>query len=42
VGDERLFDLDAGDVFAARDDDVLAAVAQFDVAVGMPDARSPE
>src|SRR5689334_7224034 len=29
-----LLDLDGGDVLAARDDDVLLAVAQLDVAVG--------
>ena len=37
VGGDRLLDLDAGDVLAAGDDDVLAAVAELDVAVGMPD-----
>src|SRR4051812_25867549 len=35
VGADRLFDLDGGDVFAARDDDVLLAVAELDVAVGV-------
>src|SRR6201996_9034710 len=39
VGGDRLLDLDAGDVLAAGDDDVLAAVAQLDVAVGMPDGQ---
>src|SRR5712691_1829824 len=33
-----LLDLDRRDVLAARDDDVLLAVAQLDVAVGVPDA----
>ena len=32
-----LLDLDGGDVLAARDDDVLLAIAQLDVAVGVPD-----
>src|SRR5438067_12365391 len=32
----RLLDLDRGDVLAARDDDVLLAVTQLDVAVGVP------
>src|ERR1700748_2903665 len=41
VGGERLLDLDAGDVLAAGDDDVLAAVAQLDVAGGMPDGQVP-
>ena len=36
VGGDRLLDFDAGDVLAAGDDDVFAAVAQLDVAVGMP------
>src|SRR5271166_857390 len=36
MGADRLLDFDAGDVLAAGDDDVLAAVAQLDVAVGMP------
>src|SRR5262245_53005566 len=33
VGGDRLLDFDAGDVLAAGDDDVLAAVAELDVAV---------
>ena len=33
---QRLLDLDARDVLPAGDDDVLRAVAQLDVAVGMP------
>src|SRR5262249_51952426 len=37
--DDRLLDLDARDVLPARDDDVLAAVAPLDVAVGMPDGE---
>src|SRR4051812_8160380 len=37
VPGDRLLDLDARDVLAARDDDVLGAVAELDVAVGMPD-----
>src|SRR5215467_3114156 len=36
VGGDRLLDLDARDVLAAGDDDVLAPVTQLDVAVGMP------
>src|SRR2546428_1795743 len=32
----RLLDLDGRDVLAARDDDVLLAIAQLDVAVGVP------
>ena len=35
---DRVFDFDGGDVLAAGDDDVLLAVAEFDVAVGMDDA----
>jgi hypothetical protein len=43
-GDRRvladgLLDRDRRDVLAARDDDVLLAVAQLDVAVGMADAQ---
>ena len=41
VGGDRLLDLDAGDVLSAGDDDVLAAVAQLDVAVGMPHGQVP-
>src|SRR5260370_20247080 len=37
VPGHALLDLDGRDVLAARDDDVLLAVAQLDVAVGMPD-----
>jgi hypothetical protein len=37
MGADRLLDFDAGDVRAAGDDDVLATVAQFDVAVGTHD-----
>src|SRR5579862_1433836 len=36
---DRLLHLDAGDVLAAGDDDVLAAVAQLDVAVRVPDRQ---
>jgi hypothetical protein len=36
---ERLLDLDGRDVLAARDDDVLGAVAQLDVAVRVPHAE---
>src|SRR4051794_16900269 len=39
VAHDRLLDLDARDVLPARDDDVLGAVAQLDVAVGMPDGE---
>src|SRR5207244_9162935 len=35
----RLLDLDRRDVLAARDDDVLLAVAQLDVPVGVPDRQ---
>src|SRR5439155_3383216 len=35
VRHDGLFDLDRGDVLAARDDDVLGPVAQFDVTVGV-------
>src|SRR5262245_21105828 len=35
---DRLLDLDGRDVLAAGDDDVLLAVAELDVAVGVPDA----
>ena len=35
---DRLLDLDRGDVLAAGDDHVLAAVTQLDVPVGMQDA----
>jgi hypothetical protein len=34
---DGLLDFDAGDVLAAGDDDFLAAVAQLDVPVRMPD-----
>ena len=37
VPGHALLDLDGRDVLAARDDDVLLAVAQLDVAVGVPD-----
>ncbi len=37
MADDSLFDLDRGDVLSAGDDDVLAAVPQLDVAVGMGD-----
>src|SRR5216683_6646499 len=37
VPGHALLDLDGRDVLAPRDDDVLLAVAQLDVAVGMPD-----
>src|SRR5258705_12237390 len=37
VAGHALLDLDGRDVLAARDDDVLLAVAQLDVTVGMPD-----
>src|SRR5205814_7794208 len=36
---ECLLHLNGRDVLAARDDDVLLAVAQLDIAVGMPDAE---
>ena len=36
---DRLLDLDARDVLAARDDDVLASVAQLDIPVGVPDGE---
>jgi len=36
VGRDGLLDLDAGDVLAAGDDDVLAPVAQLDVPVRVP------
>ena len=39
VGADRLLHLDAGDVLSAGDDDVLAAIAQLDVAVGMPHGK---
>ena len=39
VGGERVLDLDARDVLAAGDDDVLQAVADLDVAVGMHHAE---
>jgi hypothetical protein len=39
MGDDRLLDLDAGDVLAAGVDDVLPAVAQLDVTVRMPDGE---
>ena len=41
VGGDGLLDLDAGDVLAAGDDDVFAAVAQLDVAIGMPHGQVP-
>jgi hypothetical protein len=41
VGRDGLLDLDAGDVLPAGDDDVLVAVAQLDVAVGMPYGQIP-
>ena len=39
VLEQRVLDLDRGDVLAAGNDDVLRAVAQLDVAVGMFDAE---
>src|SRR3989475_4069667 len=39
VACDRLLDLDGRDVLAARDDDVLLAVAQLDVAVGVHDGH---
>src|SRR6266581_7523509 len=39
VARDRLLDLDGRDVLAARDDDVLLAVAQRDVAVGVHDGH---
>src|SRR5215211_9352814 len=36
---ERVLDLDRGDVLAARDDDVLRAILELDVAVRMLDAE---
>src|SRR5215471_17580672 len=41
VGGDRLLDLDAGDVLAAGDDDVLSPVAKLDVPVGMPHGQVP-
>src|SRR5262249_7992336 len=41
VGGDRLLDFDAGDVLATGDDDVLAAVAELDVAVRMPYGQVP-
>jgi hypothetical protein len=38
---ERVLDLDRRDVLAARDDDVLGAVLELDVAVGVHTPRSP-
>ena len=34
-----LLDLNGGDIFAARDDNVFGTVAQFDVAIQVPDAN---
>ena len=42
VAIQHVFHLDGGDVLAARDDDVLAAILDLDVAVGYCTARSPE
>ena len=39
MGADGLLDLDGGDVLAAGDDDVLLAVAQLDVAVGVHDGQ---
>ena len=41
---QSLFDLDGGDVFAARNDDVLGAVADLDIAIGVlhRDVAGPE
>src|SRR5262249_2187733 len=36
---DRLLDLDRRNILAARDDDILLAVAQLDIAVGVPDAQ---
>src|SRR5262249_46612961 len=41
VRGDSLLDLDAGYVLAAGDDDVFAAIAQFDIAVGMPHGKIP-
>jgi hypothetical protein len=41
VAVEHVLDLDGRDVLAARDDDVLAAVLDLEVAVGYCTARSP-
>src|SRR5438105_4848009 len=39
VAVEDLLDLEGGDVLATRNDDVLRAVLDLDVAVGMPDCE---
>jgi hypothetical protein len=36
---QRVLDLDRGNVLAAGDDDVLGAVLELDIAVGMDDAE---
>ncbi len=36
---QRVFDLDRGNIFAARNDDVLLTVLQLDVPVGMAHAQ---
>ncbi|MNI69435.1 hypothetical protein D3C73_1251800 [compost metagenome] len=36
---ENIFDFDGGYVLAARDDDVLEAVLDFDIAVRVPDRQ---
>jgi hypothetical protein len=41
VAVQHVLDLDRRDVLAARDDDVLAAVLDLDVAVRVLHARSP-
>src|SRR5205807_1193085 len=41
MSDDRLLYLDARDVLAAGDDDVLAAVTQLDVAVRVPHGEIP-
>jgi hypothetical protein len=39
MGREHLLDLDRGDVLPAADDDVLAAVSELDVPVGVDNAQ---
>ena len=39
VASDDLLDFDGRDILAARDNDVLLSVAQFDIAVGVPDGQ---
>src|SRR5690554_7452027 len=39
VGIQRVFNLDSGDVLAAGNDDVLGAILDLDVTVGMPHSQ---